>query len=67
MDDRTTFRVVVYSSDYEINNADVTDNVIDNVTGKKLTVNERRHAVLQYMFDNKYVSASQLAEALGVA
>ena len=67
LDDRTTFRVVVYSSDYEINNADVTDNVIDNVTGKKLTVNERRHAVLQYMFDNKYVSASQLAEALGVA
>ena len=63
LDDRTTFRVVVYSSDYEINNADVTDNVID----KKLTVNERRHAVLQYMFDNKYVSASQLAEALGVA
>ena len=71
LDDRTTFRVVVYSSDYEINNADVTDNVIDNVidnvTGKKLTVKERRHAVLQYMFDNKYVSASQLAEALGVA
>ena len=67
LDDRTTFRVVVYSSDYEINNADVIDNVIDNVTGKKLTVNERRHAVLQYMFDNKYVSASQLAEALGVA
>ena len=67
LDDRTTFRVVVYSSDYEINNADVTDNVTDNVTGKKLTVNERRHAVLQYMFDNKYVSASQLAEALGVA
>ena len=75
LDDRTTFRVVVYSSDYEINNADVTDNVTDNVidnvtdnvTGKKLTVKERRHAVLQYMFDNKYVSASQLAEALGVA
>lgn len=40
LDDRTTFRVVVYSSDYEINNADVTDNVtdnvIDNVTGKNL-------------------------------
>ena len=74
LDDRTTFRVVVYSSDYEINNADVTDNVIDNVidnvtgnvTGKKLTADERRKYILQRMFDDKYISASQLSEALGV-
>lgn len=78
LDDYTTFRVVVYSSDYETNNAGVTrdvtgdvignviGNVIGGVTDKKLTVDERRHAILQYMFDNKYVSASQLAEALGV-
>ena len=63
LDDRTTFRVVVYSSDYEANNAgvtsDVTDNVTDNVIGdvigdvigRKLTVNERRHAVLQYIIN----------------
>ena len=74
LDDYTTFKVVVYSSDYDSKGTDVTGDVIDNVignviggvTGKKLKVNERRHAILQYMFDNKYVSASQLAEALGV-
>jgi hypothetical protein len=61
LDDYTTFRVVVYSSDYEANNAgvtsnvtdDVTDNVTDNVIGdvigRKLTVNERQHAILQYI------------------
>ena len=74
LDDYTTFKVVVYSSDYDSKDADVTSdvtcdvigNVIGGVTGKKLKVNERRHAILQYMFDNKYVSASQLAKALGV-
>ena len=53
MDDYTTFRVVVYSSDYEANNAGVTSDVTDNVTGdvigRKLTVNERQHATLQYI------------------
>jgi hypothetical protein len=53
LDDYTTFRVVVYSSDYEANNAGVTSNVTDNVTGdvigKKLPVNERQHAILQYI------------------
>ena len=53
LDDYTTFRVVVYSSDYEANNAGVTSDVTDNVTGdvigRKLTVNERQHAILQYI------------------
>ena len=70
LDDYTTFKVVVYSSDYDSKDADVTgdviDNVIDNVTGKKLTADERRKYILQRMFDDKYVSASQLSESLGV-
>ena len=49
LDDYTTFRVVVYSSDYEANNAGVTSDVTGDVIGRKLTVNERQHAILQYI------------------